>query len=159
MKINKKKQRIIPSEEKIIRIKKAVKKQVSSKKKNGKKVEIKINEEKFKMLLDNMLEGVQVIDFNWRYLYVNDAFVKHAKYSREELLGYKVMDKYPGIQKTNIYQVYKRCFKERVAINLENKFVFPDGSIGWFDLRFHPVPEGIFYPFYRYNRTKKSRAI
>ena len=27
---------------------------------------------------------------------------------------------------------------------MENRFVFPDGSDGWFDLHFQPVPEGLF---------------
>lgn len=97
----------------------------------------------FRNTLDNMLEGFQIIDFDWRYTYVNDAFTKHAKYSRKELIGHTVMEKYPGIENTEIYKVYQRCFKERVPIQLDNEFEFPDKSIGWFELSFQPVPEGI----------------
>lgn len=94
--------------------------------------------------MDNMLEGAQIIGFDWKYKYVNDSFLKHAKYSREELIGHTVMEKYPGIEKTEIYNVYKKCFEERVPIHLENEFTFPDGSQGWFELSFQPVPEGVF---------------
>lgn len=94
--------------------------------------------------MDNMLEGAQIIGFDWRYKYVNDSFLKHAKYSREELIGYTVMEKYPGIEQTEIYKVYQRCFTKRIPIHLENEFTFPDGSQGWFELSFQPVPEGVF---------------
>ncbi|OFX58129.1 MAG: hypothetical protein A2046_10370 [Bacteroidetes bacterium GWA2_30_7] len=94
--------------------------------------------------LDNMLEGAQIIGFDWRYLYVNDTFVKHSKYTREKLQKYTVLELYPGIENTPIYDIYLKCFVERVSIHLENEFVFPDGSVGWFDLSFQPIPEGIF---------------
>jgi PAS domain S-box-containing protein len=105
---------------------------------------IRNSEERYRNTLDNLMEGVQIIDYNWKYIYVNDAFVKHSKYSREELIGKTVMEKFPGIEELDIYKIYERCFNERVSIHLENKFTFPDGSTGWFDLSFQPVSEGIF---------------
>ncbi len=99
---------------------------------------------RFRNTLDNMLEGVQIIGFDWRYIYVNDSLVMHAKYSKEELLGSTVMEKYPGFEKTEIFKAYQRCFNERTSIHLENEFTFPDGSKGWFEFSFQPVPEGIF---------------
>ncbi|HTR82091.1 MAG TPA: ATP-binding protein [Bacteroidota bacterium] len=101
-------------------------------------------EKRYRSTLDNMMEGCQIISFDWRYLYVNNAFVKHAKYSREQLLSHTVQELYPGIERTEVYKVYQRCFDERVAIQLENEFTFPDNTVGWFDLSFQPVPEGIF---------------
>ena len=106
--------------------------------------EILAQELRFRETLDNMLEGAQIIGFDWRYLYVNDSMATHGRYSKEELIGYTVMEKYPGIEKVPIFQTYLTCFKDRVSIHLENEFQFPDGSIGWFELSFQPVPEGIF---------------
>ncbi len=102
------------------------------------------NEKRFRQTLDNMMEGAQIVDFDWRYVYMNDAFVKHGKYRKEEMLGHTVMEKYPGIEKAEIFKVYQRCFNERISIHLENEFTFPDHSKGWFELSFQPVPEGIF---------------
>lgn len=114
------------------------------------------SEKQFRNLLDTMLEGAQLIGFDWRYLYVNDAFTLHAKYTREELLGKTVMEKFPGIEKQPIYIVYQKCFDERVAIHMINEFVFPDQSIGYFELSFQPVPEGIF--ILSVDITEKRRA-
>ncbi len=113
----------------------------------------------FRYILDNLMEGAQIIGFDWKYKYVNDAFLKHSKYSREELMNHTVMEKYPGIETTEIFKVYKKCFTERIAIHLENEFVFPDGSIGWFDLSFQPVPEGVFILSMDITHRKKSEIL
>jgi PAS domain S-box-containing protein len=106
--------------------------------------EIYKNEKQFRHTLDSMLEGMQIIGFDWRYIYVNDAMAKHGKYLKEELIGHTVIEKYPGIEQTKIYKVYQRCFNDRVPIHLENEFIFPDKTKGWFELSFQPVPEGLF---------------
>lgn len=94
--------------------------------------------------LDSLMEGFQLISFDWRYLYVNDAVVKHSKYEREELIGFTMMEKYPGIEKTPMFDLLKVCMKERKADYFENEFTYPDGSTGWFELRIQPVSEGLF---------------
>lgn len=95
--------------------------------------------------LDNLIEGFQLIGFDWKYLYVNHATVKQSKLtSKEDLLGYTMMEKFPGIDKTEMFRLLKKCMKNRVSINFENEFTFPDGSIGWFELRMEPVPKGVF---------------
>lgn len=102
------------------------------------------NENRFSHTMDNMLEGVQIIDFDWKYIYVNDAVVRHAKIQKNELLGYTIMDKYPGFDKSPLYKLFEQCFKERVTVRLKNEFIFPDNSKGWFELSLQPIPEGIF---------------
>lgn len=94
--------------------------------------------------LDNLIEGFQLISFDWKYLYVNDAVIKHSKYSKEELLGYTMMEKYPGIEKTPMFDLLKVCMCERKADYFENEFTYPDNSKGWFELRIQPVSEGLF---------------
>jgi len=54
------------------------------------------------------------------------------------------MDMWPGIENTEIFRIIKHCKEERIPHHLENKFVFPDGTSGWFDLSIQPVPEGVF---------------
>ncbi|MEX1001875.1 MAG: histidine kinase dimerization/phosphoacceptor domain -containing protein [Crocinitomicaceae bacterium] len=95
-------------------------------------------------ILDKLLEGFQLISYDWKYLYLNDAICKQGKYSREELLGQCMLEKYPGIEKTKMFSTLQKCMKERVSESFENKFTFPDGSSHWFELRVEPVTEGIF---------------
>jgi PAS domain S-box-containing protein len=110
-----------------------------------KAIELKLAEEsRFHRLLDNMLEGVQIMDFDWRYIYVNDNLVKQSKYKREELLGYTFMEKYPGVEATPIFARLKKCMTDRISTTFENEFIFPDGTIEYFELSIQPIPEGIF---------------
>ncbi len=89
-----------------------------------------------------MLEGVQVIDFEHKYLYVNDAAIRQNKYSREELIGFTQMEKYPGIEQTLIFNKIKTTLIQRTSQQSENAFTFPDGTCGWYEVRIIPVPEG-----------------
>ena len=94
--------------------------------------------------LDHLLEGCQIIGFDWRFLYINDAAAKHNRRPKEELLGKKYTDIWPGIQATEVFGIIKRCMKERIAHQMENEFIFPDGTKGRFSLSIQPIPEGVF---------------
>ena len=94
-------------------------------------------------VLDSLQEGCQVVGFDWRYLYVNDALVRQGRLPREELLGRTMMDCYPGLEEQPFFAVLRRCMRERVGDRAEIEFMFADGSPGWFDLRMVPVPDGL----------------
>ncbi|OYU79455.1 MAG: hypothetical protein CFE23_13920 [Flavobacterium sp. BFFFF1] len=101
-------------------------------------------EQRFRHTLDNMIEGAQIHDFDWRYTYVNDALVKYSTYKKEQLLGYTLMEKYPGIEHTPLFETLSCCMHDRIAAQLNTEFVLPDGSTAQLELSVQPVPEGIF---------------
>lgn len=95
-------------------------------------------------ILDNLIEGYQLISKDWKYVYVNSSIVKQGKCnSKEEMLGYTMMEKYPGIEKSSFFKVLEQCMYEGISSCIENEFVFPDNTVGWFELRVHPMPNGI----------------
>lgn len=95
--------------------------------------------------LDNLLEGFQLICFDWRYLYVNDAVVHQSKCNtKEDLLGFTMMEKFPDIEKTEMFKTLQYCMANRVPAEFDNLFTFPDNSTAWFELRIRPVPDGLF---------------
>lgn len=102
------------------------------------------SEERYRTTLDGILEGCQLIDFDWHYLYLNDAAAKHNRRANEELLGRRMPDEWPGIEGSDVFRLIKRCLETRVAGHEEVEFAFPDGTSGWFDVRVQPVPEGAF---------------
>jgi signal transduction histidine kinase len=93
-------------------------------------------------VLDSLLEGCQVIGFDWTYLYLNDPAAKQGHSDRTRLLGRTMMECYPGIDETPMFAVLRRCMLERTHERMLNEFTFPDGSKGTFELRFVPVPQG-----------------
>jgi len=102
------------------------------------------SEHRLRATMDNMIEGCQILGSDWRYLYINDAAEIHNRRPKEELMGRKYADMWPGIEATNVFAVIRRCMEERATQHLENEFTFPDGQKGWFDLSVQPVPEGVF---------------
>jgi PAS domain S-box-containing protein len=102
------------------------------------------SEERYRRTIDNMLEGGQIIGFDWRYLYVNDTAARQGRRTKAELLGREMMEVYPGIENTDMFAVLRRCMVERIPSHIENEFTYPDGTAGWFELSIQPVPEGVF---------------
>lgn len=106
--------------------------------------ELQKNLERFQYTLDHMLEGCQVIGYDWRYLYINETAARHGRRKPEELLGRTMMEAYPGIENTEMFSALRDCMEKRIPHRMENRFDNLDGSTGWFELRIEPVPEGIF---------------
>lgn len=117
------------------------------------------SEERYRNMLDNMMEGCQIIGFDWRYLYVNGAVACQGHKSKEELLGHTMMEIYPGIENTEIFAVLKSCMDKRASDRMENEFNFSDGSKSWFELSIQPVPEGIFVLSLDITERKRAEEI
>ncbi len=101
-------------------------------------------EPQFGNSLDSLIEGVLILDHNWRYLYVNSTLASQGKSTKEQLLGFTLMEKFPGIEQTAIYRAAQRCMSQRQTQHFETAFEFPDKSINWFELHMEPVEQGIF---------------
>ena len=93
--------------------------------------------------IEKLLEGVQIIGFDWTYLYLNEAAERHARRQAHELIGRRMTECYPGIDQTPMFEALQRVMRGRKAEQFLNDFVYPDGSQGWFELRIEPVPDGV----------------
>ena len=111
--------------------------------KQGEKLLVE-SEERYRNTLNNMLEGCQIIDYDWRYVYINEAAAKQGHSTPEALLTRTMMECYPGIENTKLFSVMSECMEKRTARHMENEFTYPDGGVGWFELSIQPVIEGIF---------------
>jgi diguanylate cyclase (GGDEF)-like protein/PAS domain S-box-containing protein len=98
----------------------------------------------FRSTLENMIEGCQIIGYDWRYLFLNDSAVRDSHQTRESLLGRTMMECYPGIENTAMFTTLQHCMEERVSNDMLNEFIYPDGSKAWFELSIRPAPDGIF---------------
>jgi PAS domain S-box-containing protein len=102
------------------------------------------SEARYRTTLDNTLEGCQLLDFEWRYLYLNDAAAEQNRRPKADLLGNSMPEMWPGIEATPVFAMLERCMTARIAVHDEVEFAFADGMKSWFDVRARPVPEGIF---------------
>lgn len=105
---------------------------------------LRASEERYRTTLENIMEGCQLIGFDWRYLYLNKTAAVHNRRPNAELLGKTMPEVWPGIENSPVFDLLRRCMAERRPLHEETEFIFRDGSRGWFDVRAQPVPEGIF---------------
>lgn len=138
-------------EEKISLLNRGLQKRVEEKTR-----EVIEKEQQYRFLLQNMREGIQLIGYDWKYLFINNSVVEQSKYSNEELLGHTMMEKYPGIENTELFKVLNRCMKERIPELIENEFSFPDGTKEWYELSIQPVQEGLFILSMDITKRKKA---
>jgi len=124
----------------------------------GNEKALKEVENRLQISLDSMIEGCQIIDYDWRYVYVNEAVAKQGRKTKEELLGYTMTQVYPGIDRTEMFSHLRNCMTNRVPHQMDNEFTFPDESKGWFELHINPVPEGVLILSMDITKNKEIEA-
>ncbi len=118
--------------------------------------QFKRSEERYRHSLDTMIEGVQIIGYDKKYIYVNDAFAKQIGIPKEVLIGHNLLELVPAMKENRIYDLAEQCMATQKPLQIENMFIFPGGFQIWFQLSLQPVPEGIF--ILSVDITEKVRA-
>jgi PAS domain S-box-containing protein len=93
--------------------------------------------------LASLREGIQVVNADWRYLYLNPAAATHGRLSPEALLGRTMQECYPGIERTPMFSLLRDCLDAGASHELLNEFTYPDGSVAWFELRIQRTNVGV----------------
>ncbi len=102
-----------------------------------------MNAARYKILESYVADSVYILDYEWNHVYVNKAAVDFVKIPRENLLGHKLMDLFPGIEKTPFFKAFQEVMDTRTPGSVINKYIFPDGRKGWYEVNIYPVSEGI----------------
>ncbi|MFL6697057.1 MAG: ATP-binding protein [Vitreoscilla sp.] len=98
---------------------------------------------RYRDTLDNMIEGCQIIDADWRCRYVNGEAARQAGRPAADLVGRRLWKLHPGIETTELFAMSERCLRERRPQRGEVEAVFPGGLQGCFQVSVHPSPDGI----------------
>lgn len=140
------------SEREIIKLNRALRQAVDKK-----TTELISKELQWKNTLDTMLEGAQIIGFDWKFLYLNNTAIKQNKYSKDELLGQAIYAKYPRSENFQFFRKLSISMRQRVPQQFEAMVTFPDYTSQWFELSVSPVPEGIFILSIDITERKKAQ--
>ena len=107
---------------------------------------------------DSLLEGIQIIDFDWRFVYVNDTLCKQVNATKKELIGQNFRDKFPGIEKTPVFKALKECMSNRKVQRLQNEHRHNETTKRWYELIIKPVKLGICIISLDITHHKKTEA-
>ena len=102
-----------------------------------------VQDDPVRAALESLSEGFQIISPDFRYVYVNPAAARHGRLDASDLIQRPMVDAFPGIDRTEMFGVLRRCMEQRTSAVIETDFTFPDGRTRWFELRIRPVPAGI----------------
>jgi two-component system, cell cycle sensor histidine kinase and response regulator CckA len=95
------------------------------------------------LVLASLREGIQIIDREWRYVYMNAAASEHSRREPGDLIGLRMQEAYPGIDQTPLFAQLARCMQDGVPSAMMNEFSYPDGVTRSFELHIEPCDVGV----------------
>jgi len=95
-------------------------------------------------ILEHLTEICEVVDFNFRYLYVNDAAAKWEHISRDKLIGRTLLEAHPDIESSLLFLNLKECLEKRKSVEFEDRISSPDNTITSWKIEIDPVADGAF---------------
>lgn len=110
-------------------------------------------------ILDNLDEGIQIIDRDFRYVYLNKVLLTEIRMLPNEVFGRSMVEKFPDIDKTEIYQKIHECLSDGGPKELVNEFKFPDGRHTFYEIRMQPIEEGVILFTRNITATKKGELL
>ncbi len=92
---------------------------------------------------DLLSEGMQVIDFGYRYLYLNDSAERHCNATCESLVGTEIVAVGAWNDQDAGQAMLRQCMEQREAARMECVEDFCGRFRGVFNISIQPVPEGL----------------
>src|SRR5574339_286708 len=93
-------------------------------------------------ILDDLTEICEVVDFNLRYLYVNEAAAEREHVSKDKLIGHTMLEVHPNFTATHLFLHLKVCLQKRKSAEFEDKLPYPDSALTRWKIKIDPVAEG-----------------
>lgn len=94
-------------------------------------------------ILDSITDAFFLLDKSWKFAYLSpksEQFLKRLNLSTKELLGKGIWDFLPETKTGAGYRLLHKAAKERVSLEFE-EFYKPLNT--WFEVRVHPVGDGL----------------
>ena len=99
--------------------------------------------QRYRQTLDNMIEGCQIVDTDWRCRYVNAEAARQARRAARSLVGRTLTQAHPGIETSAIFGLIQRCMTERAPQRGVVDAISPGGLRGSFQVSVLPTADGI----------------
>ena len=101
------------------------------------------SETRLQNVLNGMDEAFGLLDHDFRILAFNDAALRFETGTREEILGRRHWEVYPGSENSEAGRLLRRAMEERTAVTLDHLYTWESGPARWLEMRAYPVPEGL----------------
>lgn len=92
---------------------------------------------------NNLLEGVQLLNAQMVYEYVNTSAGLQMKKNTSFLLGKSFSDAHPGIEKSDFYKDLLVCLEQKTEKISVVEFQHLDGSVSYYEMCIKPYSKGL----------------
>jgi len=104
------------------------------------------SEEKYRSIIETMVDGYYEIDLHNRFTYVNDVICDHLQYSREEIMRMTNRDWQTPENADKMFRAFQNVYKTGKQIrSLEYEAIRKDGNVGVFEVSVNLIkdPNGV----------------
>jgi PAS domain S-box-containing protein len=106
-------------------------------------IKLKESEERHRVLLEASKDSIYVLDYDFKHILVNESATKFTGKTKEELIGKRLQDVFPGVEETPFFKTFEKVMKTREFDSVLNVYEFEDGRKCYYEVNVTPVPEGI----------------
>jgi PAS domain S-box-containing protein len=96
---------------------------------------------KLRETIDNITDGVLVMDRDWRYTFVSERAAKIVGMQQRDLLGAVVWDLFPDAEGTKFYEGYHRAAASGLPVHFQEYYPHPLDM--WLECHCFPTVEGL----------------
>ena len=106
-------------------------------------------------MLEEIDEAFIALDWEYRYVHVNEAMLRFTQTSRDELLGRVIWDLFPALKGSPVQEHY------REAMELGRPSVFEHRAVvtgDWLEIRIYPTSVGVSAYYREINQRKRAET-
>ena len=92
-------------------------------------------------------------------MYVNDALAKQIRIKKEDLVGFRLLERFPILEKSYVLTEIKECMTQRKVGQIIENYHFLDGTKTWFELKIQPYEDGLFIMSTDITKQKKAEEL
>ena len=110
--------------------------------------------DKMESVLASMMDGLMILDKNWRFSYFNQQGAGIIGMKNDELLGQCVWDLFPHSKDTKFHEAYHRAVDSGRAVHFEE--FYPEPLNQWLECHCYPSEEGLSVYFRDITERKQA---
>ncbi len=112
-------------------------------------------EARTRALLEEIDEAFVALDWEYRYVFVNEAMLRLTQKSRDELLGQVIWELFPQLRGSPLEERYRQAMELGRPSVSEHRSVVTDD---WLEVRLYPTSVGVSAYYREINQRKRAEA-
>lgn len=108
------------------------------------RAQLRTERDRSQAVFDTMTEGFAMLDRDWTVLYMNAEGIRIGDRPGQQIIGRNHWELWPEIVGSDLESMYRQVMQTRQPETLEYQHTYPDGKVGWLEVRAYPgVADGL----------------